>query len=45
MVVIILPTLDEYRTENCLRSHYQINTGNAVEKKLNYELRIILIFN
>ncbi|MEH1904340.1 MAG: hypothetical protein V7L04_23755 [Nostoc sp.] len=32
MVVIILPSLDEYRTENCLRSHHQIDRGNALEK-------------
>ncbi|MDZ8261643.1 MAG: hypothetical protein RMY63_25100 [Nostoc sp. ChiQUE01b] len=32
MAVIILPSLDEYPTENWLRSHHQINRGNPLEK-------------
>ncbi len=44
MAGIILPSLDEYRTENCLRSHHQINRGNPLEKFV-YELRITNYFN
>lgn len=32
MVEVILPSLDEYRIESCLRSHHQINRDNPLEK-------------